>query len=67
MKSDEGKAVYKQRSPAELPHARLRAYGLRQFTLRSAAKALIQATWAALASNLVITFGIKRRNISTPT
>ena len=67
MQSEDGKAVYKQRSPAELPHARLRTYGLRQFTLRTAAKALIQATWAALASNLIISFGINKRKTCTTT
>ena len=67
MKSEEAKALYKQRSPAELPHARLRKYGLNQFTLRTAAKALMQATWAALASNLLISFGINRRKTCTAT
>ena len=67
MKSEEAKALYKQRSPAELPHARLRKYGLNQFTLRTAAKALMQATWAALASNLIISFGINKRKTCTTT
>ncbi len=61
MQSEDGKAMYKLRSPAELPHARLRNFGLRQFTLRSATKALIQATWAALASNLLIHIGLTRK------
>lgn len=61
MQSEHGKAMYKLRSPAELPHARLRNFGLRQFTLRSATKALIQATWAALASNLLIHIGLTRK------
>ena len=67
MKSEAGKAVYRQRSPAELPHARLRKYGLNQFTLRTAAKALMQATWAALASNLIISFGINQRKTCAAT
>lgn len=67
MQSDEGKAIYKQRSPAELPHARLRDTGLRQFTLRSAAKALIQATWAALASNLILHIGLNRKTTQAAT
>ena len=67
MQSDEGKAIYRQRSPAELPHARLRTFGLSQFTLRSATKALIQATWAALASNLVIFIGLKKKIVQTTT
>ena len=67
MQSEAGKAIYKQRSPAELPHARLRTYGLNQFTLRTAAKALMQATWAALASNLIISLGINKRKTCTAT
>ena len=65
MASDEAKALFKKRSQAELPHARLRKTGLTQFTLRSAAKALIQATWHALASNLIIVFGIMKRQATT--
>ena len=67
MQSDEGKAIYKQRSPAELPHARLRDAGLRQFTLRSAAKVLTQATWAALASNLILCIGLTRKTAAPAT
>lgn len=61
MASEDGKTVYKQRSPSELPHARMRDTGLTQFRLRGAAKALIEATWHALANNLTIAFGWQRR------
>ena len=61
MASDDGKASYKLRCQTELPHARLRKNGLNQFTLRGAAKALAQATWHAIANNLIIVFGIRSR------
>jgi transposase len=61
MASEPGKAIYKERSPTELPHARLRHTGLVQFRLRGATKALIEATWHALVNNLIIAFGWQRR------
>lgn len=67
MQSEEGKTIYKQRSPAELPHARLRLTGLSQFSLRGATKAKIQATWAALASNLIISIGLKSKTAAAAT
>ena len=67
MQGEEGKTIYKLRSPAELPHARLRNTGLSQFVLRGASKARIQATWAALASNLIIYIGLKRKTTAAAT
>jgi transposase len=54
MQTAEAQAIYRQRGPiAEFPNAWLKAkLGLRQFRLRSLAKAWLEVLWACLAYNL---------------
>lgn len=54
MKTDEAKAIYKQRGEvAEFPNACIKAkFGLRQFRLRGVVKAGIEALWACLTYNI---------------
>jgi transposase len=53
MKSPHGKAVYKRRAMGELINARLRQWGLRQFTVRGVAKVTVVLAWFALANNIL--------------
>jgi transposase len=52
MKSPYGKGVYKRRAPGECINARLRNWGLRQFTVRGREKVLTVLRWFALANNI---------------
>jgi hypothetical protein len=53
MKSPHGKSVYRRRSMGELINARLRQWGLRQFTVRGTKKAATVLHWFALANNIL--------------
>lgn len=53
MKSPHGKSVYKRRAPGECINARLRNWGLRQFTVRGRSKVRTVLTWFALANNIL--------------
>ena len=53
MKSPHGKAVYKRRAAGDCINARLRNWGLGQFTVRSQKKALTILRWFALANNIL--------------
>jgi transposase len=53
MKSPHGKGVYKRRTPGECINARLRNWGLGQFTVRGQAKTLAVLRWFALANNIL--------------
>ena len=53
MKSPHGKGVYKRRAPGECINARLRNWGLRQFTVRGREKVLAVLRWFALANNIL--------------
>ena len=53
MKSPHGKGVYKRRAPGECINARLRNWGLGQFTVRGREKALAVLRWFALANNIL--------------
>ncbi|GMP13519.1 IS1182 family transposase [Bradyrhizobium sp. TM239] len=53
MKSPHGKNVYKRRAPGECINARLRNWGLRQFTVRGREKVLTVLRWFALANNVL--------------
>ena len=53
MKSPHGKAVYKRRAMGELINARLRQWGLRQFTVRGLEKVTAVLAWFALANNIL--------------
>jgi transposase len=53
MKSPHGKSVYKRRAPGECINARLRNWGLRQFTVRGCEKVLTIMRWFALANNVL--------------
>ena len=54
MKTEEAKAIYKQRAHlAEFPHAWIKTkLGLRQFHLRGSLKVGIEALWACLTYNI---------------
>jgi transposase len=54
MKTDEAKAIYRQRSEvAEFPNAWIKEkFGLRQFRLRGRTKVCIEALWACLTYNI---------------
>lgn len=54
MKSSHGKAVYKRRAPGECINARLRQWGLTQFTVRGLAKVDTALRWFALANNILM-------------
>jgi transposase len=53
MKSPHGKGVYKRRAPGECINARLRNWGLGQFTVRGRDKVLAVLRWFALANNIL--------------
>lgn len=53
MKSPHGKGVYKRRSMGECINARLRQWGLRQFTVRGVGKVTTALLWFALANNIL--------------
>lgn len=53
MASQEGKAQYQRRSLCECVHARFRAWGLTQLTVRGRDKARTVLTWFALANNIL--------------
>lgn len=53
MKSPHGKSVYKRRAAGECINARLRNWGLGQFTVRGRRKALAVLRWFALANNIL--------------
>jgi transposase len=53
MRSPHGKGVYKRRAPGECINARLRNWGLRQFTVRGREKVLTVLHWFALANNVL--------------
>ncbi|MGH6619470.1 MAG: IS1182 family transposase [Alphaproteobacteria bacterium] len=53
MKSPHGKSVYKRRAAGECINARLRNWGLGQFTVRGREKALAVLRWFALANNIL--------------
>ncbi len=53
MKSPHGKGVYKRRAAGECINARLRNWGLGQFTVRGREKALAVLRWFALANNIL--------------
>ncbi|MDF2116408.1 transposase, partial [Roseiarcaceae bacterium H3SJ34-1] len=53
MKSPHGKSVYKRRSMGECINARVRQWGLRQFTVRSQAKVQTVLHLFALANNIL--------------
>jgi Transposase DDE domain len=62
MKTEEGKAIYRQRSQiAEFPHAWIKERcGLRQFRCRGQEKTSMEATWTEEAS--LDAEGLKGRN-----
>jgi transposase len=53
MKSSHGKSVYKRRAPGECINARLRNWGLYQFTVRGIAKITAVLRLFALANNIL--------------
>ena len=53
MRSPHGKHVYKRRGMGELINARLRQWGLRQFTVRGVEKVTTVLRWFALANNIL--------------
>jgi transposase len=53
MKSPHGKSVYKRRARAECINARLRNWGLYQFTVRGVEKVGAVLCWFALANNIL--------------
>ena len=63
MKSSHGKSVYKRRAPGECINARLRNWGLRQFTLRGREKVLTVLRWFALANNVLAGHRLLTRTI----
>jgi transposase len=54
MKTDEAKAIYKQRGPvAEFPNAWIKEkFGLRQFRLRGLKKVMCEALWVGITYNM---------------
>jgi hypothetical protein len=55
MGSEEGKAIYKQRSLVELPNAQARSrYGVQQVRVRGRRKVRCVALWVAITHNLLI-------------
>jgi len=54
MKSPHGKGVYKRRARAECINARLRNWGLQQFTVRGIEKVTTVLRWFALANNILV-------------
>ena len=53
MKSPHGKGVYRRRPMGECINARLRQWGLQQFTVRSVRKVTAALLWFALANNIL--------------
>ena len=55
MGTEEGKAIYKQRSLVELPNAHARSrYGIQQVRVRGRRKVRCVALWVAITHNLLI-------------
>jgi hypothetical protein len=55
MGTEEGKAIYKQRSLVELPNAHARnRYGIQQVRVRGQRKVRCVALWVAITHNLLI-------------
>jgi len=62
MRSPHGKGVYKRRGTGECINARLRQWGLRQFTVRGVHKVKTVLLWFALANNIIAGHRLKTTN-----